>query len=147
MGEGKARLRLEVGFESRAQRAWVKIWFLEPVEGTPEEVRRKWEEVVKKLEEEFPEYDDWEIPAWLAYTGRVRRGRGERCCRLEVVLPKGFYYAEVYARDYAPAGFKFRLTGDVEVSIELLKREGRDDFYYMGTYYPRRSEKEAPRGG
>ncbi|MEM1930413.1 MAG: hypothetical protein QXH81_10615 [Thermofilaceae archaeon] len=147
MREGYARLRLEVGFESRPKRTWVRIWFLEPVEGTPEEVRRKWEEVVKKLEEEFPEYDDWEMPAWLAYTGRARRDRGARYCRLEVVLPKGFYYAEVHARGYAPAGFKFRLTDDVEVSIELLRRMGRDDFYYMGTYYPHRSERGARKGG
>ncbi|MEM4853186.1 MAG: hypothetical protein QXQ60_06445, partial [Thermofilum sp.] len=140
-----ARLRLEVGFESKPRLTWVRVWFLKPVEGTPEEVRRKWEELKRECEErgegEEPALPvaGGEVGAWSRRV-KVRHRMDGGVMReiyveegvFERVLPKGFYYAEVYARRRALVGLEFHLTGDMSVSLTFFKKRERRR-YYMGT--------------
>ncbi|MEM2678337.1 MAG: hypothetical protein QXU62_06820, partial [Thermofilaceae archaeon] len=131
MQEGYARLRIRVDLKhQRRGEIHVRVWFLEPIEGTPEDVERKWEEMVQEGGEE---------PGWRMFDRKVK----VKDFPLEVALPKGFYAVEVSGSGYATTSFRVHLSDDVEVPLELYPatREGQE-FIDYGIIYPGMKTKE-----
>ena len=128
--EGYARLRITLDRE-RSGTARVRIWFIEPLPETPEELKRKWEELEREEDE----------PAWLVVDtvvrarskwvkvryGRVRYKIYVEGGVLEKVLPKGFYAVEIGGRRRGAVVFCIPLYRDAEVPV-TLPEEGVDDW-------------------
>ncbi|MEM1697458.1 MAG: hypothetical protein QXG48_02265, partial [Thermofilaceae archaeon] len=103
----------------------------EPLPETPEELKRKWEELEQKEDE----------PAWLVVDtvvrarskwvkvryGRVRYKVYVEGGVLEKVLPKGFYAVEIRGRRRGAVVFCIPLYRDAEVPV-TLPEEGVDDW-------------------